>query len=361
MKVGCIGYSNNSGLGNYISNFRKNLPLDSQLIVRHPDKGTFSLSPFPSSYINIEATIDDLWNYVKTYKPDIVLVIETPFNDQFFQQLYDWGVKVIYVPMIDCRSLKNVAPYMQYVSAIINHTKYGHELYSKRFGSKAKYLPYPVDTDYFHPDKLSGIRDFDFIHNQGSGGAGYRKATDQVFLAFRQCMYMTTKDIKMRVNSQPHEQIHSQLFKDAKNVCVNVIDTAEPIDLYKGGKIYVAPSRREGLGLPILEAMACGLPVITTDAPPMNEWLYRKSFLVPVQDEVMLSYGDIPMYIPSAFELMETMLDLVDHPPMVDQLGKENRETAEQSFSWHVLKDKYIQLFDDVYNESSVGIETCTN
>src|SRR3990172_4837970 len=103
---------------------------------------------------------------------------------------------------------------------------------------------------------------------------------------------MIKKDIKMIVNSQPYEHIHSQLFKDFKNITINVTDAPQPIDLYKGGKVYVAPSRREGLGLPILEAMSCGLPVITTDGPPMNEWIQYKDVLIPIQGESILSYGD---------------------------------------------------------------------
>jgi hypothetical protein len=41
--------------------------------------------------------------------------------------------------------------------------------------------------------------------------------------------------------------------------------------LYGEGDVCVQPSRWEGLGLQMLECQAAGLPLVTTDAPPMNE------------------------------------------------------------------------------------------
>jgi len=38
-------------------------------------------------------------------------------------------------------------------------------------------------------------------------------------------------------------------------------------------KILVFPSKLEGLGLPLFEGLSCGLPVIATNAPPMNEFI----------------------------------------------------------------------------------------
>jgi glycosyltransferase involved in cell wall biosynthesis len=42
--------------------------------------------------------------------------------------------------------------------------------------------------------------------------------------------------------------------------------------LYEQADICVQPSHWEGLGLGLLECQAAGLPLVTTDAPPMNEY-----------------------------------------------------------------------------------------
>ena len=122
---------------------------------------------------------------------------------------------------------------------------------------------------------------------------------------------------------------------------------SEAIDLYRNGKIYVAPSRREGLGLPILEAMACGLPVITTNAPPMNEWFPKDySLLVKVQCQSDLPYGDVPMYTPNAFDLMKKMEFAYKNPKLMAQIGETNCSIIQEKFSWDVLRDLYLEFLD---------------
>jgi alpha-1,3-rhamnosyl/mannosyltransferase len=49
-----------------------------------------------------------------------------------------------------------------------------------------------------------------------------------------------------------------------------VPESAVP-DLYRGAAMVVLPSRAEGFGLPVIEAMACGVPVICSDLPVLRE------------------------------------------------------------------------------------------
>jgi len=83
--------------------------------------------------------------------------------------------------------------------------------------------------------------------------------------------------------------------------------------------VYVLPSYREGTPRTVLEAMAMGRAVITTDAPGCRETVVDgvNGFLVPVK---------------KVDELTAAMLNFVENPQLVSTLGKKSRELAELKY-----------------------------
>lgn len=85
------------------------------------------------------------------------------------------------------------------------------------------------------------------------------------------------------VGSGPHEQaLRLQAAElDVTNAVTfktDVTDQGELYGLLKGARVFVAPSEREGFGIAVLEAIACGLHVVTTSAPDnLAQHLVRES------------------------------------------------------------------------------------
>jgi len=343
--IGVVGYSNYSGLGVMIKALRDQGIVTSQMVIRHPIKGTFDLISFPHTVADFKPTKEQLYEYIEKCNPDTIIFIETPFNFDFFEILYNKKIKVILIPMIDSISYKEFLPYSKYINLVINVTQVGNQIYKKNWAGVHTYIPWPVDTTHFNPKNRDDWNSATFLHNEGFGGAGFRKGTDMIFTAFRQLLYQyQIKGITLRVRSQCEESEHSQIIKGINHVIIDPGELACAIDTYNYGKIYIAPSRREGLGLPIPEAMACGLPVITTDAPPMNEWFIEnnKLLLVKVQQQSMLPYGDILMFTCSVYDLMQKMKFAAENLNLMEEIGRQNCKIIQENFSWMKLKERWI-------------------
>ena len=68
-------------------------------------------------------------------------------------------------------------------------------------------------------------------------------------------------------------------------VLTGYVDDDALVDLYRCAHLFVFPSRYEGFGLPVLEAMACGAPTIAADSSSLPEIVARSDALFPVGDD----------------------------------------------------------------------------
>lgn len=92
------------------------------------------------------------------------------------------------------------------------------------------------------------------------------------------------------------------------------------------------PSRFEGLGLPLLECQAAGMPLVTTDAPPMNE--HNPLQTVPTEGFEIVSTGPGPIaaHIISPQVLAETLRAIVG--TSIESESDAAREYILKEHSW---------------------------
>jgi glycosyltransferase involved in cell wall biosynthesis len=102
--------------------------------------------------------------------------------------------------------------------------------------------------------------------------------------------------------------------------------------VYNLADVFVYPSLYEGFGLPPLEAMACGTPVITTAVSSMPEHVGEAGILIPPQDEGALFQA-----------LVAVLMD----PDLSRQLSKKGPERA-ALYSWKRTAQETLNVYQRV-------------
>lgn len=125
------------------------------------------------------------------------------------------------------------------------------------------------------------------------------------------------------IDSNPNAIARSELdawVADGNLEFLGKLDDVRPA--IAASTVYVLPSYREGTPRTVLEAMAMGRPIITTDAPGCRETVIEgdNGFLVPVQ---------------SVDALVDAMLKFIEDPALAPRMGRRSRQIAEDKYDVH--------------------------
>ncbi len=129
------------------------------------------------------------------------------------------------------------------------------------------------------------------------------------------------------------EQLVASLGIGDKVKFVSGISTEEMVRYYAEATIAVVPSVYEGFGLPAGEAMACAVPVVSTDGGALPEVVGEAGVVVPAK---------------SAEALVEAIDGLLADPQRRASLAAAGRRRIEEKFSWRVCAREMTAYYREV-------------
>jgi len=173
------------------------------------------------------------------------------------------------------------------------------------------------------------------------GNTDPKKNTPGVLKAFSDYLKQTGEDVYLVMLDYEKDAL-SKVLSDIgapeliKNIVLTgyVINTDLPA-IYNLCEVFVYPSLRESFGIPMLEAMRCGTPVITSNTSSMPEVSGNAAYIVdPYKPE----------------EITKAIIDISKDETLRNDLIKKGLEQAKK-FSWKNMAIEVLELYKAIYSE----------
>jgi glycosyltransferase involved in cell wall biosynthesis len=100
-------------------------------------------------------------------------------------------------------------------------------------------------------------------------------------------------------------------------------------------QLFLFPSLREGFGIPIIEAMACGVPVITSNTSSMPEVAGNAAHLIDPN---------------KTDDIYEGMFKIMSDENYKNELIKRGLKRSKQ-FSWNSMAYQVLEQYEQLYKE----------
>ena len=219
---------------------------------------------------------------------------------------------------------------LQRATKVVVGSQFSQQKVQESFNIKAILIPYSVDTSRFCPSanksKSRKKQPFKllFIGNQSK-----RKGFDLLAGIMEKLgdNYMLYFNSGLRNQAIEHSIPHSK--------CLGLLSDKELVKVYQDTDALLFPTRYEGFGYAAAEAMACGLPVVSSDCSSLPELVDdgMGGFLCPI-DAIDFFVDKIKF--------------LADSPGLCKRMGEYNRNKAHTFFNPERMGREYIQLFKQI-------------
>ena len=267
--------------------------------------------------------LPNIYNHVKSKNKNMVVIQDATMalpNILTNKELFDLvGKDKLETP----KYVKNSLKYIDYYIVPSNFVKKSliNEGIDK---NKIFIVPFGVDIIKFKPIEKEYDGTFKVAF---SGNVNNRKGIPYLIRAWKE---LNLKDAELNIYGIVYPEV-KKYFKDIEKYNIKVHGFVKNIEKeLPKNHIYVFPSLLEGSAKSVYEALACGLPVITTENAGSVVEDGKEGFIIPTQD---------------VESLKEKILFFYNHRETIKEFGKRARKKAEQ-YTW----ENYGKRVNEIYN-----------
>lgn len=198
-------------------------------------------------------------------------------------------------------------------------------------------------NEWFRP-----VQDEQYVYQKYIDNPGYffflgntdpKKNTERTLIAYSKYLEKSSIKRKLLMADLDHEYLKGIVGRNhIENITNNIVMPGYIINkdlpfIYNGAFAFLYTSLRESFGIPLLEAMACGTPVITSNTSSMPEIGGPNAILVNPENPD---------------EIAEKMLQLENDEDFYSRQEKIGLERA-KLFSWRLTAEQLLNVYESVY------------
>ncbi|NMB46535.1 MAG: glycosyltransferase family 4 protein [Firmicutes bacterium] len=213
---------------------------------------------------------------------------------------------------------------------------------------------YPAPEAVFKPgdpararNRLHAHYDIAFPYVLYTGGLNSRKNIMELIYAFAKARKYWDSRLLLVITGELSSRIQGMGMEDLPGLCKALgVDTTvmfpgfipmeDMVVFYQGADLFAYPSLYEGFGLPPLEAMACGIPVISSPVPSVTEVAADVALLFDPEDTTGL-----------VRQLNRGLMDMC-----IRQMMSERGRTAAASLSWENTASQTLAVYNEILGET---------
>jgi autotransporter strand-loop-strand O-heptosyltransferase len=219
-------------------------------------------------------------------------------------------------------------------------------------------VPEGVDPEIYKPGETDNSGTFNFVH---VGQWQERKSTREICEAFLKA-FPDASDVRLYLSadtlfpsdtfSSTEERLQAYGLADSRIIPVHFEERDAYIKRLQNASCFVSCSRSEGWGLPIIEAMACGIPAIVSGWGGTTEYA-KDALLVRVPDTKKPHgiYGnwDVPgeWGEPDYEHLVEVMKDAYVNHAIHREKALKTSDMIRTKFSWEAAAKKALAILNE--------------
>jgi len=267
---------------------------------------------------------------------DIIFLEPRDKSNKSFYQDMGWRYRRFVVPRIlkKCKRIITVSDF-EY-NNIITKLQIPEEKMVMIYNGYNKWFRPVEDTELIYQQYIEEPGYFFFL-----GNTDPKKNTERTLIAYSK--YLEMSDVKRKLLMADLDRGYLDEIIDRNDignirdhiVMPGYIKNADLPYIYNNAFAFLYTSLRESFGIPLLEAMACGTPVITSNTSSMPE--------IGGSEVIMVD----PM---NTNEITEKML-LLEKDKALYQKQKDIGIIRAQQFSWEYTAEQLLTVYEDVYRQ----------